>query len=135
MGYFADAVAAGDRPSNGSTPDVVKVSAALCHRLDPPRLGFYLAKETIAVSDGCNANVTPNQRKQIQRFLRDCNADFTVCEPTGGHKAVLIEGMPATWPGRASRRYASAQSPHPLARAHRQERRDGEGKLLESPDF
>jgi transposase len=59
----------------------------------PPRrcLGFDIAKDTIAISDGHKATSIPNERKQIRRFLRSCNADFAVCEPTGGYEAVLIE--------------------------------------------
>lgn len=60
---------------------------------NPPRscLGFDVAKDTIAVCDGRNATVIPNQRQQIRRFLRNCDADLAVCEPTGGHEAVLLE--------------------------------------------
>src|SRR5262249_12494352 len=43
------------------------------------------------VSDGRNATVIGNQRQQIRRFLHDCDADLAVCEPTGGHGALLIE--------------------------------------------
>jgi len=59
----------------------------------PPRrcLGFDIAKDTIAISDGHKATSIPNERKQIRRFLRNCNADFAVCEPTGGYEAILIE--------------------------------------------
>jgi transposase len=59
----------------------------------PPHrcLGFDVAKDTIAVSDGRSASVIANQRQEIRRFLRNCDADFAVCEPTGGHEAILIE--------------------------------------------
>jgi hypothetical protein len=44
----------------------------------PPRrcLGFDIAKDTIAISDGRDAIVIPNQRNKIRRFLRNCDADF-----------------------------------------------------------
>lgn len=59
----------------------------------PPRrcLGFDIAKDTIAISDGHKATSIPNERKQIRRFLRNCDADFAICEPTGGYEAILIE--------------------------------------------
>jgi transposase len=59
----------------------------------PPRhcLGFDIAKETIAVSDGRTVQLIDNQRTAIRRFLRNCQADLAVCEPTGGHEAVLLE--------------------------------------------
>ena len=59
----------------------------------PPRrcLGFDIAKETITVSDGKLVQVLANQRKTVRAFLRGCNADFAVCEPTGGHEIVLLE--------------------------------------------
>lgn len=59
----------------------------------PPRrcLGFDIAKDTIAISNGHKATSIPNERKQIRRFLRSCNADFAVCEPTGGYEVILIE--------------------------------------------
>lgn len=54
-------------------------------------LGFDIAKDTIAVCDGSTVQVIDNRRAAIRRFLRSCQADFAVCEPTGGHEAVLIE--------------------------------------------
>lgn len=59
----------------------------------PPHacLGFDVAKDTIAVCDGRSVTVIANRRKQIRRFLRNCHADFAICEPTGGHEAILIE--------------------------------------------
>jgi transposase len=64
--------------------------AFLHHR--PRRcLGFDIARETIAVSDGRAVQVIDNRRAAIRRFLRDCHADLAVCEPTGGHEAVLLE--------------------------------------------
>lgn len=64
--------------------------AALHHS---PRqcLGFDIAKDTIAVADGGNTTIIANQRTDIRRYLRACDADFAVCEPTGGHEAVLLE--------------------------------------------
>ena len=64
---------------------------AFLHHLPRRCLGFDIAKETIAVSDGRTVQVIDNQRGAIRRFLRNCQADFTVCEPTGGHEAVLLE--------------------------------------------
>jgi transposase len=59
----------------------------------PPRLclGVDVAKDTIAISDGRTATVIPNKRKQIRRFLRNCDADFVICEPTGGYELILME--------------------------------------------
>lgn len=59
----------------------------------PPRccLGFDVAKDTIAISDGRTATIIANQRKQIRHFLRNCDADFAVCEPTGGYETILME--------------------------------------------
>lgn len=59
----------------------------------PPRLclGVDVAKDTIAISDGRTATVIPNQRHQIRRFLRKCDADFVICEPTGGYEIILME--------------------------------------------
>jgi transposase len=59
----------------------------------PPQrcLGFDIAKETIAVSDGRTVQLIDNQRGAIRRFLRNCHADFAVCEPTGGHETILLE--------------------------------------------
>ncbi len=54
-------------------------------------LGFDISKDTIAVSDGRNAIVVANRRHDIRHFLRGCGADFAVCEPTGGHEAILVE--------------------------------------------
>jgi len=59
----------------------------------PPHrcLGFDIAKDTIAVCDGLTVQVIDNRRPAIRRFLRDYQPDFAVCEPTGGHEAILIE--------------------------------------------
>lgn len=64
---------------------------AFLHHLPRRCLGFDIAKETIAVSDGRTVQVIDNRRTAIRRFLRTCHADFAVCEPTGGHEAVLLE--------------------------------------------
>jgi transposase len=64
---------------------------AFLHDLPRRCLGFDIAKETIAVSDGRTVEVIDNRRPAIRRFLRNCRADFAVCEPTGGHEAVLLE--------------------------------------------
>jgi hypothetical protein len=73
---------------------------AFLHHLPHRCLGFDIAKETIAVSDGRTVQVIDNQRSAIRRFLRTCRADFAVCEPTGGHEDLLLEeclrlGLPA----------------------------------------
>jgi len=73
---------------------------AFLHHIPRRCLGFDIAKETIAVSDGRTVQLIDNQRTAIRRFLRNCHADFAVCEPTGGHEAVLLEeclrlGLPA----------------------------------------
>lgn len=73
---------------------------AFLHHLPELCLGFDLAKETLVVSDGRTVQVIDNRRTAIRRFLRSCNADFVVCEPTGGHETVLLEeclrlGLPA----------------------------------------
>lgn len=59
----------------------------------PPRrcLGVDVAKDTIAISDGCTATVIANQRQQIRRFLRKCGAELVICEPTGGYETILME--------------------------------------------
>jgi transposase len=59
----------------------------------PPRrcFGFDISKDTIAISDGANTTVIANQQARIRHFLRHCNADFAVCEPTGGYEITLIE--------------------------------------------
>jgi transposase len=64
---------------------------AFLHHLPRRCLGFDIARETIAVSDGRTVQVIDNRRGAIRRFLRGCGADFAVCEPTGGHESVLIE--------------------------------------------
>lgn len=64
---------------------------AFLHHLPHRCLGFDVAKETIAVSDGRTVEVIDNRRAAIRRFLRACGADFAVCEPTGGHEAVLLD--------------------------------------------
>jgi transposase len=64
---------------------------AFLHHIPCRCLGFDIAKQTIAVSDGRTVQVIDNQRGAIRRFLRTCHADFAVCEPTGGHEAVLLE--------------------------------------------
>ena len=64
---------------------------AFLHQLPRRCLGFDIAKETIAVSDGCTVQVIDNRRGAIRRFLRNCHADFAVCEPTGGHETILLE--------------------------------------------
>lgn len=59
----------------------------------PPRrcLGFDIAKETIAISDGRSAWTIANNRTAIRRFMRGCEADFVICEPTGGYEIILVE--------------------------------------------
>lgn len=59
----------------------------------PPRhcFGFDISKDTIAVCDGANITIIANQQISIRRFLRHCNADFAVCEPTGGYETTLLE--------------------------------------------
>ena len=59
----------------------------------PPQrcLGFDIAKDSIAVSDGRGVQFIANRRKDIRCFLRTCRADFAVCEPTGGYETLLIE--------------------------------------------
>lgn len=64
---------------------------ALLHQLPRRCLGFDIAKETIAVSDGRTVQVIDNQRTTIRLFLRNCHADFAVCEPTGGYETILLE--------------------------------------------
>jgi transposase len=64
---------------------------AFLHHLPRHCLGFDIAKETIAVSDGRTVQFIDNQRSAIRRFLRTCHADFAVCEPTGGHETILLE--------------------------------------------
>lgn len=64
---------------------------AFLHHLPRRCLGFDIAKETITVSDGRTVQVIDNRRAAIRRFLRNCNADFAVCEPTGGYETVLLE--------------------------------------------
>jgi len=64
---------------------------AFLHHLPRRCLGFDIAKQTIAVSDGRTVQVIDNRRAAIRRFLRTCHADFAVCEPTGGHETILLE--------------------------------------------
>ena len=64
---------------------------AFLHHLPHRCLGFDIAKETIAVSDGGSVQLIDNQRTAIRRFLRNCHADFAMCEPTGGHETILLE--------------------------------------------
>lgn len=64
---------------------------AFLHHLPRRCLGFDIAKETVAVSDGRTVQLIDNQRTAIRRFLRNCRADFAVCEPTGGHETILLE--------------------------------------------
>ncbi|WP_180897736.1 IS110 family RNA-guided transposase [Martelella soudanensis] len=54
-------------------------------------LGVDVAKDTIAIFDGRIATVIPNQRKQIRHFLRKCDVDLVICEPTGGYEIILME--------------------------------------------
>jgi transposase len=64
---------------------------AFLHHLPRHCLGFDIAKETIAVSDGRDVQVIDNRRPAIRRFLCACHADFALCEPTGGHETILLE--------------------------------------------
>jgi transposase len=64
---------------------------AFPHHLPRRCLGFDIARQTITVSDGRSVHVIDNRRGAIRRFLRGCQADFAVCEPTGGHESVLLE--------------------------------------------
>lgn len=64
---------------------------AFLHYIPRRCLGFDIAKETIAVSDGRTVRIIDNQRTAIRRFLRNCHADFAVCEPTGGYETILLE--------------------------------------------
>lgn len=64
---------------------------AFLHHIPRRCLGFDIAKETIAVSDGRSVQLIDNQRGAIRRFLRNGHADFAVCEPTGGHETILLE--------------------------------------------
>ena len=64
---------------------------AFLHHPPQHSLGFDIAKETIAVSDGRTVQLIDNRRGAIRRFLRGCHADFALCEPTGGHEAILLE--------------------------------------------
>jgi len=64
---------------------------AFLHHAPLHCVGFDVAKDTIAVSDGRTVQVIDNRRPAIRRFLRSCQADFALCEPTGGHEAVLLE--------------------------------------------
>ena len=73
---------------------------AFLHHQPRRCLGFDIAKETIAVSDGRSVHLIDNRRFAIRRFLRSCKADLAVCEPTGGHEILLLEeclrlGVPA----------------------------------------
>lgn len=61
------------------------------HQAPSQCLGFDIAKDTIVVSDGRKTTTLPNARLPIRRFLADCDADFAICEPTGGHEIVLLE--------------------------------------------
>ena len=56
---------------------------AFLHHLPRRCLGFDIARETIAVSDGRAVQVIDNRRAAIRRFLRDCHADLAVCAPPG----------------------------------------------------
>ena len=64
---------------------------AFLHHLPRRCLGFDIAKQTIAVSDGRSVQLIDNKRGAIRRFLKNCHADFAVCEPTGGHETILLE--------------------------------------------
>jgi transposase len=64
---------------------------AFLHHMPHRCLGFDIAKETVAVSDGRTVQVIDNRRIAIRRFLRGCGADFAVCEPTGGYETILLE--------------------------------------------
>lgn len=64
---------------------------AVLHHSPRRCLGFDIGKDIIAVADGAAITAIANQRKEIRRFLRTCEADFAVCEPTGGYEIVLLE--------------------------------------------
>ena len=64
---------------------------AFLHQIPRRCLGFDVAKETIAVSDGRTVQLIDNRRGAIRRFLKNCHADLALCEPTGGHETILLE--------------------------------------------
>ena len=78
-------------PANNPKHKEDSISMAFLHHPPHRCVGFDIAKDTIAMSDGGKAVIIPNQRRQIRSFLRHCDAALAICEPTGGYEAILIE--------------------------------------------
>jgi transposase len=59
-------------------------------------LGFDIAKDTITLVDDVQPSprILPNRRGAIRKALKAYGGDcFAVCEPTGGHEALLLEEL------------------------------------------
>jgi transposase len=80
-------------PANNPKPDKDTTSMAFLHQQPKLCLGFDIAKDTITVAAGnTTTDVIDNQRRAIRAFLKSHkHADLVVCEPTGGHEALLLE--------------------------------------------
>lgn len=66
------------------------IRMAFLHHKPARCLGFDIAKDTITVSDGSAARAIANKRRTIRAFLKSCEADLVVCEPTGGYERLLL---------------------------------------------
>jgi transposase len=53
-------------------------------------LGFDIAKDTIAVSNGESSQTVANRPRAIRSLLRSSRPDLVVCEPTGGYERHLL---------------------------------------------
>lgn len=78
----------------------MKDSIAMTVLQHPPAfvLGLDVAKDTIAVFDSRSdrTGVIANTRTALRAYLADLTGDgLAVCEPTGGHEAVLLDELAA----------------------------------------
>jgi transposase len=79
-------------PANNPKPDKDTTSMAFLHQQPQMCLGFDIAKDTITVADGATTRTILNQRRAVRAFLKSYkHIDLVVCEPTGGHEALLLE--------------------------------------------
>lgn len=64
---------------------------AVLHQHPRRCLGIDVAKHSLAVSDGADMRTVANKRRAIRAALKAGKPDFIVCEPTGGHEALLLD--------------------------------------------
>lgn len=64
---------------------------AALHQEPETCLGFDVAKDTIAVSDGTRVDTLANTVRAIRAYLKRARPGLAVCEPTGGHERLLLD--------------------------------------------